>query len=147
MLSHKNAKDGNLMFSSDVQRTPQQRAQKALLNIIARLGGCGFLIYFVVKILTIPEEAKPDATTATIIGIVFVLVSAVVIFMSVRDLLRGLKDGRFKATTYEAADLAEYLDGRETASSSNTSEAGKPVLDAQKDEDTSPVSEKKENED
>jgi hypothetical protein len=135
------------MFNRDAQRTPQQRAQKALLNIIARLGGCGFLIYFVVKILTIPEEAKPDATTATIIGIVFVLLSAAAISITVRELLFGLKDGRFKASTYETADLAEYLDGRETASSSNTSEAGKPELDAQKDEDTAPVSEEKESED
>lgn len=131
------------MFNRDIQSTPQQRARKALLNIIARLGGCGFLIYFVVKILTIPEEAKPDATTATIISIIFLLVSAAVIFMSVLDLLRGLKDGRFKASTYEAMDLAEYLEGHDTESSASTSEAEQQAIDAQKDEDT----EKKESED
>jgi hypothetical protein len=135
------------MFNRDAQHTPQQRAKKALMNIIARLGGCGLLIYFVVKILTIPEEAKPDATTATIIGIVFVLVSAAAVAITVRELLLGLKDGRYKASTYEAADLAEYLEGRETESSSNPSEAGQQAQDAQKNGDTEPASEEKESED
>lgn len=119
------------MFKRDTNRTPKQRADKALMNIVARLGGCGFLIYFVVKLMTAPAEGKPDATTSTIISIVFLLVSAFIIFITIQDLVIGFKMGRFKASTYEEQDLAEYMERQNCAVSDDGESADKPdTLDA-----------------
>ncbi len=101
------------MFNRNAYRSPAQRASKAMLNIIARLGGCGFLIYFVVKILTIPEADRPDPTTTTIIGIVFILVSVFLIGITVMDGINGIRTGRFKASTYEALDMSDFLEKQE----------------------------------
>lgn len=116
------------MFNRDTNRTPKQRADKALMNIFARLGGCGFLVYFVVKLMTAPAEGKPDATTSTIISIIFLLVSAFIIFITIQDLVIGFKMGRFKASTYEEQDLAEYMERQKCADDGESD--GPETLDA-----------------
>jgi hypothetical protein len=113
------------MFRRNTNLTPAQRANKAMMNIIARLGGCGLLIYFVVKMLTVPPKERPDPTATLIIGIIFVLAAAVLLFMTVQDLWISYKTGRYKASTYEDQDLAEYLEGRETGSSDGKPEDAK----------------------
>lgn len=98
------------MFNRNSNLTAAQRANKAVMNIVARLGGCGLLVYFIYKVLTVPPEERPDPTVTTIIAIAFVVVGIVLLFMTISDLVSGLKTGRFKASTYEEADLAEYLE-------------------------------------
>ncbi|NLT15032.1 MAG: hypothetical protein GXY05_11890 [Clostridiales bacterium] len=111
------------MFKRDTYRTPKQRADKAKLNIAARLGGSGLLIYFVVQLLTAPAEDRPDATTATIVSVIFLLVSAFVIFLTVYDLIIGIRTGRFKASTYEEMELAELIESKDNEVSCNLQEA------------------------
>ncbi len=125
------------MFKRDLSRTPKQRAERAMLNIVARLGGCGFLIYFVVKILTIPPEEAPSQTVATIIAIAFLLVSAVLIFITVQDLVAGFKTGRFKASTYEEQDLAEYLEKHGAEPGAGAQEDGVEQEEAEEGEEES----------
>lgn len=134
------------MFKSDVTRTPKQRAERALMNIIARLGGCGFLIYFVVKVMTAPAESKPDPTTTAIISIVFLLVSALVIFITVLDLVKGFRLGRFKASTYEEQDIAEYLEKQKSTPSGCDCEDGQQELDAHQDDAVPTADDKEEDE-
>lgn len=124
------------MFKRDTYRTPKQRADKAKMNIAARLGGCALLIYFVVQLLAVPAEEKPDATTATIVTIFFLLVSAFVIFITVHDLITGFKTGRFKASTYEEMEWAELNEAKEAAINDDGSEApGEPSEKKNEDED------------
>jgi hypothetical protein len=84
------------MFNRNTYRSPAQRANKAMLNILARLGGCGFLIYYVIKILTIPEEARPNPTMTIIIGIAFILVAAFLVVITVMGRHKRHKDGPFQ---------------------------------------------------
>lgn len=101
------------MFNRNVHRTPKQKAEKAVMNIIARLAGCGFLVYFVVKLINTPAEDRPDASTVTIITTILIVLAVFVIGITVLDFLRALKTGRFKTSTYDDEDLAEYLKNRE----------------------------------
>jgi hypothetical protein len=136
------------MFNRDTNRTPKQRADKAKMNIVARLGGCGLLIYFVVQLLTAPAESKPDATMATIVSVIFLLASAFIIFITVQDLIIGMKTGRFKASTYEEMDIAEFLDGRESTPSDAAGDAQEaPDARAEKDNEPETKPEDKKSED
>lgn len=122
------------MFNRNEHRTPSQRAQKAIMNIIARLAGCAFLIYFVVKLLMTPTEETPGTTTATIMAIVLLVLAAVVIGMTVFDLMRGLKSNRFSASTYEEQDLAEYLANKEAEASTCACEDGQQEIESHTDD-------------
>jgi len=116
------------MFDRSAHRTPKQKADRATLNIVARLAGCGFLIYYIVKLLQTPKENTPGAETATIVMIVLLVLTAVVIGLTVVDFFHGYKSGRFNASTYEEAELAEYLERRASDSESGTAEDGQQEL-------------------
>jgi len=139
------------MFKRDTHRTPKQKAEKAQLNIVARLAGCGFLIYYVIKLLKTPNEQTPGTTAATIVMIVLLVLAAVVIGITIMDLFRGYKAGRFNASTYEDDELTDYLANRESSSVADTTETNQSELNSSsaphEDADPNLGSEEKENED
>lgn len=135
------------MFNRNADRTPKQKAEKAMMNIFVRLGGCGFLIYFVVQLFTIPKEEAPDATTAMILAVVLIVLSAGVIFMTIMDLINGLKTGRFKAETYEDAELLEYLAKKEAAEAECACEDDPQELDEHADDNAAQKAENNSSED
>lgn len=96
------------MFGSNKNRTPKQKAERAQLGIVARLAGCGYLIYIMVKILRTPSDTTPPVFK-TVIAIVMLVLSIFVIILTLKEFVRGLKIGRYKASTYEEEDLQEYL--------------------------------------
>jgi hypothetical protein len=129
------------MFGNNRERTPAQKAQRAQLGIVARLAGCGYLIYIMVKMLQTPSETM-SRTVVIIIAAVMLTLSAFVIVITIREFILGLKTGRYKAATYEEEDLNEYLSNR--AAESETAGNGEPELpngavpddmDGQSDED------------
>jgi flagellar biosynthesis/type III secretory pathway M-ring protein FliF/YscJ len=97
------------MFGNNRERTPAQRAQRAQLGIFARLAGCGYLIYIMVKMLQTPSETMPR-TVVVIIAVVMLALSAFVIVITIREFIRGLQTGRYKAATYEEEELNDYLE-------------------------------------
>lgn len=135
------------MFNHNEHRSPSQKSQKAVLNIIARLAGCGFLVYFIVKLMTAPKEQSPDTGIAMILGIVMIVLGIVVIGMTVLDGLRGIKTGRFKTSTYEEEDLAAYLAQKETEASTCACEDAQQELDAHTDDKAEHAAPDKDNED
>ena len=96
------------MFGNDKERTPAQKAQRAQLGIFARLAGCGYLIYIMVKMLRSPSE-DTSPVFMTIIAIVMLALSAFVIVITIREFFIGLKAGRYSAATYYEEDLDEYM--------------------------------------
>ncbi len=119
------------MFGNNVQRTPKQKAERAMLGIFARLAGCGYLIYIMVKLLTTPSE---DSTTlTTVIAIVMLALSVIIIGMTIKDLIDGIKTGRFKASTYEEAELNEYL--KRKAEEGGDTDSGPEYIEADGGED------------
>jgi FtsH-binding integral membrane protein len=93
---------------NDIERTPKEQAERALMRTIARLGACGLLIYFVIKFLaTTPQE--PGSSSPVIIAIVFLALSAVVIVITIIDLINNIKAGAYNASTYESAEIAAFM--------------------------------------
>lgn len=132
------------MFKRNMNRSPKQKAEKAQMNLIARLAGCGLLIYYVVKLLSSPDA--PRTPIAILIGIVFIAAAAFVIVINIRDFIIGWKQGRYKQSTYEEEDLAEYLETREPDEEGCTSEDEQPELDAHEETGIAPDADKKDSE-
>lgn len=89
------------MFKKDYERSPQEKAQRAKMSVIARLGGCAYLIYIMVQLLKTPANEVPKSSWITVVAIVMLVLSAGVIIITLMDLFRALKTGRFDAATYE----------------------------------------------
>lgn len=89
------------MFKKNTERTPQERAQRAKFSVLARLGACAYLIYIMYQLLFPPQGTEPPSQIMTIIIVVMIVLSAVVILMTLNELYRGLKAGRYNAATYE----------------------------------------------
>ena len=90
------------MFKKDSERTPQELAQRAVLSTIARLGACGYLIYIMIKLIR-QTERKP---VTIVIAVVFLAAAAVVITLTLIEMVRGIKNGMYKESTYYTE---EYL--------------------------------------
>jgi cytoskeletal protein RodZ len=88
------------MFKKDYQRTPQEKAQRAKMSILARLLGCGYLIYIMVQLLKTPKEQTPGSWTV-VVAIVMLVAAGVVIAITIWDLIRSIKMGIFNPAIYE----------------------------------------------
>lgn len=130
------------MFKRNKERTPKQKAEKAQLNIFARLAGCGFLIYYTVQILKTPKDDIPG-TTAVVIAIVFMVLAAFVIGMTIVDLVRGVQTGRYKASTYEDEELIDYLERKQAENPDGDVGDTQQELEPQDDDDTASDTEEK----
>lgn len=109
------------MFKRDSQRTPKQKAERAQMSIFARLAGCAYLIYMMTKILRTPTDQLPNPQISTLIAIGLIILSIVVIGFTISEFVKGLKSGRYKANTYEQAELANHLANREQQEDGNAS--------------------------
>jgi hypothetical protein len=90
------------MFKKDFERTPQEKARRAQFSILARLGGCGYLVYIMVQLLQTPKEEQ--TTLMVVLAIVLLAASVLVIVFTIYDLFRALKTGRFNPAYYEDAE-------------------------------------------
>ena len=100
------------MFKRDFERTPQEKARRAQFSILARLGGCGYLVYIIVQLLRDPKSSP--STAATIFAYILLAAAVVVIGITIYDLIHGLKHGRFNAATYEDAEFPGAIPGETT---------------------------------
>lgn len=123
------------MFKRDFERTPQEKARRAQFSILARLGGCGYLVYIIVQVLRDPKSIP--STAALVFAYVLLAAAFVVIGITVYDLIHGLKHGRFNPATYE--DFESPDDASEETSEAQ--ESGKSLdahsTDGAADEDGS----------
>ena len=96
------------MFKKNIERTPQQKAQRAKMSILARLGGCAYLIYIMYQLI-VPQPGTHPTQTMTIIAIVMIVLAVGVISFTIYDLVRSLKSGLLNASAYEeyGADTAD----------------------------------------
>ena len=113
------------MFKKDLERTPQERARRAQLSVLARLGGCGYLIYLMVQLLS---QKAGVTTTMTVLAYILMAAAVVVTGITVYDLFSGLKTGRFNPAMYEEADALR-------AASEEAPRAGGEALNEHRDDD------------
>jgi hypothetical protein len=125
------------MFKKDFERTPQEKARRAQFSILARLGGCGYLVYIIVQLLRDPKSSP--STWATVFAYILLAAAVVVIGITIYDLIHGLKHGRFNAATYDDGE-ALYPCGEDTAESpdedSETPETGNALEEHSPDGET-----------
>jgi hypothetical protein len=122
------------MFKKDYERTPQERAQRSMFSIVARLGGCAYLIYIIYQLLTNPpQESSPGPTGVIIITIVLIVAAVAVIAITVLDLIHAVKNRRFSASTYEELDETAYRNAAEEQQA--LTEEGESAGDADETED------------
>ena len=78
---------------------PRSKKRKGLkMGIFARLAGCAYLIYIMIKLLKPDNAANTDGDN---IAIVMIVLAVVVIGITIYDLVRALKNGVFNASTYD----------------------------------------------
>lgn len=87
------------------ERTAKEQANRAQMNVFARLGGCVFLIYFVVQLLGMSEEdGGPSATLKIIIAIVFIGATVAIAAVTGVDFYRSYKAGVYDERSYMTAE-------------------------------------------
>ena len=108
-------------------KTSKQKAQKAQLNILARLLGSGYLLYIIYQMVTTPYEEDGMNPTLKIIVVAFFLCAAItIITFTIIELVRNFKAGVYKEESYDddpgvwsgalgnVSDLTEQDEGEET---------------------------------
>ena len=90
-------------------KTARQKSQKAQMNIVMRLIGVAWLIYTVFNILTTaPEDSGVGSSARIALAIVFLCASAVIIAITIAELVRNLKAGAYAQSFYsDDATIAE----------------------------------------
>ena len=89
-------------------KTSQQKAQKAQMGILARILGCGYLLYVVYQLLQAsPEEDSINPTLKTVVIVVFLIAAAVIITITLREFIQNLKSGYYKAASYKDDEVGE----------------------------------------
>lgn len=123
-----------MFFKKNQDRTPQEKAQKAKVSIMVRLGACAYLIYLMIQMLQ-PQPDGPRSQTMIIVAIVMLVLSAVVIVLTLVDLYQAFKRGVWNPATYEDPTdetTAEALPESET----DSPHADAPVAAATETDDT-----------
>jgi len=82
-------------------KTSKEKAQKAQFGIFARLVGCAYLVYIIVKLLqTSDEDEVLNETLKIIILIVFSLAAVAIVTVTIIEFIRSLRAGYYKADAY-----------------------------------------------
>ena len=83
-------------------QTAQQKAQKAQMRIVVRLACCAYIIFYVIlPLIREPsDEGGMNPTLKIIIIAAFIAITAVVIVVTVLEVVRNWKAGLYKASSY-----------------------------------------------
>jgi hypothetical protein len=117
-------------------RTSAEKARRSQLNVFARLAGCAYLIYIIVQMLSGESEGMSDTVRITV-AVVFMVLTAVIVTVTVVDFIKNLMAGAYKEGFYpddfagaEEADIEAFrarqaaLGGGEGGEESNDEGAG-----------------------
>jgi hypothetical protein len=100
------------MFKRNKERTPKQKAEKAQMNILVRLIGCGWIIWIVIKLFRDPEiDVFSQPVWQLILLGVMILAAAVIIPLTVLDFIRNFKAGYYSQKAY--IDPSEVIESDE----------------------------------
>jgi hypothetical protein len=134
-------KRGEIMFNRKPKmRTSAEKARRSQLNVFARLAGCAYLIYIIVQLLG--DEFDGLSHTARItISVVFIVLTAAVVTVTVMDFIKNLMSGAYKEGFYpddfaggEEADIEAFRARQAALGKSNGDEESNGDEDADTDE-------------
>lgn len=96
------------MRKNEESRTPGEKARRATLGIIARLGGCAYLAYIIYNLIKMSVDGTSDMPQAVVIAttVVLGLAALAIIVLSVRDFIRGVKNQDYSMHKYYQEELA-----------------------------------------
>ena len=121
-------------------QTAQQKAQKAQMRIFVRLACCAYIIFYVIipLIRESSDGGGMNPTVKTIVIAAFIAITAVIIVVTVLEVIRNWKAGLYKASSYtDDGDNAEIQDegDDEQAAASLESESGEEDVDEYDDDE------------
>lgn len=90
-------------------KTPSEKARRATLGIIARLGGCVYLAYIIYKLIKMSVEGTSGMSPAVVIAttVVMGLAAVVLIVFTIRDFFTGVKNQDYSMHKYYQDELEE----------------------------------------
>jgi len=119
-------------------KTSAQKAQQAKMRILARLLGCGYLIYIVVSsfIMSPPDELDMSPTARYVIMVFFIVAAAVLLIASVREFFINKKAGYYDES-FHKSDLGadDYIGSDEEADNGGEDESYGDGEEYEDDED------------
>ena len=95
------------MSRKNKEYTPSDKARQFTLGSIARLGACAYLIYVVVTLIkgSIAGDAPMPLPVLIIIIALFAVVGAYLIFVTVKEVIRGVKNKEYSMHKYYQEEL------------------------------------------
>ena len=90
-------------FFKNRPKTAQQKAQRTQMRVFMRLVCCAYIVFYVIVPL-IRDEPSSDGMNPTVriaVVVVFSVVTAVLMVLTVIELIRSWKAGLFKADAYK----------------------------------------------
>jgi hypothetical protein len=95
-------------------RTSAEKARRSQLNVFARLAGCAYLIYIIAQLFK-SDYPGMSGTMRITIAVVFVVLTAALVAVTVVDFIKNLMAGSYKADFYtddfaggEESDIAAF---------------------------------------
>ncbi len=90
-------------------KTPGEKARRATLGIIARLGGCAYLAYIIYKLIKMSVEGTSGMSPAVVIAttVVMGLAAVVLIAFTIRDFFTGVKNQDYSMHKYYQDELKD----------------------------------------
>jgi len=89
-------------FRKEENQSPREKARTATMGIVARLGGCAYLIYIMMKLIRSARsgESGMSPTTAYVIVGVMLAATLVVLLLTISDFMRGMREHQFDSQRY-----------------------------------------------
>jgi hypothetical protein len=84
-------------------KTPEEQASRSRTNIAVRLIGCGWLVYTVVQMAR-QTDFLEGPLWRILIASAIALAGAVIIALTVAELIRNFRSGFYKAESYSDSD-------------------------------------------
>jgi len=97
------------MAKKEKEYTPSDKARQFTLGSIARVGACAYLVYIIFSLLKGAAAGEVGIPTPVLIIIiaVFAVVGAFLIYVTVKEVIRGVKNKEYSMHKYYVDELTE----------------------------------------
>lgn len=97
------------MAKKEKEYSPSDKARQFTLGSIARIGACAYLVYIIVSLLKGAAAGEIDIPRPVLIIIiaVFAVVGAFLIYVTVKEVIRGVKNKEYSMHKYYVDELTE----------------------------------------
>lgn len=97
------------MAKKEKEYSPSDKARQFTLGSIARVGACAYLVYIIVSLVKGAAVGEIDIPRPVLIIIIaiFAVVGAFLIYVTVKEVIRGVKNKEYSMHKYYVDELTE----------------------------------------